>query len=250
MSAPTTTPWLVGHHGSRLRTERRSQVLVISLDNPPVNALDSIAYQELTDVFAALSTSTDLSSVLLRADHRCFCAGQDRRDAPVPPRDSDTYLRNAAQAIVAATLCPVPVVVAVKSAAIGAGLILASCADVLVLDADATLSLPERKYGVISGFAHLSTWIGMGTAAAVLTGDPINTQTFQNAGALVVPTNAVDHEAERIAQSIADSDPEFIRSTKSEWAQSRQEIARAYLKEIERTIELGSMNFSLPMSAD
>jgi enoyl-CoA hydratase len=250
MSDSPIAPWLDGYHGSRLRTERSSRLLTITLDSPPVNAFDSIAYQELGEVFSVISSASDLSSVLLRADNRCFSAGQDRLDAPTSLTDSPSYLRRAAQTIVEATLCPVPLVVAVRSTAIGAGLILALCADILVVDSDATLSVPGRKYGVISGYAHLLPWIGSIARTAVLTGQPIETQAFLSGGAIVVPTEIVDLEAKRVAESIAEVNPQFICALKSGWNDARNEIARSYLREIEQTIELGSMDFNLNLPVD
>lgn len=250
MSLNTSDQWLSGFQGQRLRTEARNRLLVITLNNPPVNALDSVFYQELHEAFTSLATSDSVSSILLRADNRCFCAGQDRRDAPAPPANPATYLRHAAKALIAATECPVPIVAAVKSAAIGAGLILALCADVLVLDADATLSLPERKFGVISGYAHLAQWVGKGAAQAVLTGEHIDARTLVASGAIVVPTDEVDTEAERLAKSIASSEPTFIRATKSGWMAERKSVADSYRSEIELTIEQGAMDFSLPRATD
>jgi len=242
--------WLSGHHGQRLRTEVRLNLLTITIDNAPVNALDSVSYQELYEIFDQLLTADSLSAVLLRADNRCFCAGQDRRDAPIPPADSSAYVKHAANALALATRCPIPVVAAVKSAAIGAGLILALAADILVIDEQATLSLPERKFGVISGYAHLAHWLGHAAIPAVLTGDPINPQIFAHSGGIVVPHDHVDAEAERIALSIATSDPSFVLATKSGWCDTRNSVAQAYLSEIEQTISQGRMNFSLPRSVD
>ncbi len=250
MGSHSSRSWLAGHEGSRLRTEPQDQILFVTLDHGPVNSLDSLAYQEIFEIFAEVSTKANFAVVLLRADHRCFSAGQDRRDALDPTTNADSYLRNAAKALVAATLCPVPLVVGVKSAAIGAGLILAACSDVLVLDSEATLSLPERKVGVIAGYAHLSPWIGAGAALATLTGKPIDPHAFASGGAVVVSSAEVDIEAQRLAQSIAESDPVLMQSTKSGWLESRREIARAYTAEINQTIALGLMDFSLPMSPE
>ena len=242
--------WLSGHHGQRLRTEVTLNLLTITIDNAPVNALDSISYQELYEIFDQLLTAKTVSAVLLRADNRCFCAGQDRRDAPIPPADPSTYLKHAASALALATRCPVPVVAAVKSAAIGAGLILALTADILVLDEEATLSLPEQKFGVISGYSHLAQWLGRAAIAKVLTGDPIDPQAFVNPGGILLPNDQVDSQADRIARSIATGDPSFVLATKSGWANSRESVAQAYLGEIEQTISQGSMNFNLSRSAD
>ena len=250
MSLNASDQWLSNFQGQRLSTDLRDRLITITLDNAPVNALDSVFYHELHDVFQKIAHTASLSAVLLRADNRCFCAGQDRRDAPVPPADPATYLRNAASALIAVTECPVPIVAGVKAAAIGAGLILALSADVLVLDADATLSLPERKFGVISGYAHLSQWVGRGAAQPVLTSEHIDAHALIAGGAIVVPTDDVDAEAARLAETIASSDPTFIKATKASWINERKLVADAYRREIELTIEQGAMNFSLPKATD
>lgn len=247
---PQQTMWLTGHHGQRLRTEVTSNYLTITIDNAPVNALDSVAYQELCDVFDQLLTAKTVSAVLLRADNRCFCAGQDQRDVPIPPNDSSSYLEQAAKALALATRCPVPIIGAVKTAAIGAGLILALTADILVLDEQATLSLPERQFGVISGYSHLAQWLGRSAIAAVLTGDVIDPQAFSHRGGILIPNERVDAEAERIAQSIATADPNFVIATKSGWSNTGELVAQAYLREIDQTISQGSMNFNLSRSVD
>lgn len=244
------TLWLSGHHGQHLRTEVTSNCLTITIDNAPVNTLDSVAYQELHEVFDQLLSANTVSAVLLRADNRCFSAGQDRRDAPISPADPSTYLIHAASALALATRCPIPVVAAVKSAAIGAGLILALTADILVIDEHATLSLPERKFGVISGYSHLAQWLGRAAIAAVLTGDPIDPQAFVHRGGILMPNDQVDAEADRIARSIATDDPSFVVATKSGWSNSRESVAQSYLAEIEQTISQGSMNFNLSRLVD
>jgi len=250
MKPNDTPPWLQGYQGVRLQTEIRNTLMIVTLNNPPVNALDSIAYAEIKQIFDSVSSDAEISAVHLRANHRCFSAGQDRRDAPTLKIDVEPYLRSAAQAIISITVCPVPVIATVESAAIGAGLIIASCADVLVLDSTATLSLPELKFGVITGYAHLQRWLGAGAEGAVLTGEPIPVQLFEAHGAILVPHGEADRQGSKFAEMISETDPDLNRATKLEWLQYRKVTAASYLEEIERTIIAGNMDFSLPMSTD
>lgn len=242
--------WLHGYEGARLRTDIHNGLLTITLNKPPVNALDSIAYNEIQQIFDSIASSSIISAVHLRAKNRCFCAGQDRRDAPAQSADAEPYLRSAARAIVAATLCPVPVIASVHSAAIGAGLILASSADILVIDSTAILSLPERKFGVLSGYAHLHRWLGTAAAGAVLTGEPIPVQLLESHGAILVAHKEIDLQGSKIAKLVSETEPHISRAIKLEWMPDRGEIAKSYLDEIEKTINLGAMDFSLPMSTD
>jgi enoyl-CoA hydratase len=242
--------WVRGREGKRLRTSMHNNLLTVTLNHPPVNALDATSYSEIHQIFDSIHAATDISAVYLRADHRCFCAGQDRRDAPIHKKEVAPYLRSAAQAIVAVTVCPIPVIAAVQSAAIGAGLILASSADILVVDSTATISLPERRFGIISGFGHLERWLGAGAERAVLTGEPIPPHLLEANGALLVAHEELEDQGSKIAGMVSEGDPEFNRAIKQEWLNSRRLIADSYLTEIEQTISLEKMDFSLPMSTD
>ncbi len=103
---------------------------------------------------------------------------------------------------------------------------------------------------VISGYAHLANWLGHAATSAVLTGDPIDPQTFAHSGGIVVPHDQVDAEAERIALSIATGSPNLMVAAKSGWSDTRNSVEHAYLSEIEQTISQGRLNFSSPMSVD
>jgi enoyl-CoA hydratase/carnithine racemase len=68
--------------GSRVRVEEHGPyVRVVTIDNPPVNALDTAAYQDLLAAFEEISVSKDVRAVVLTAaGRRAFCAGTDIRD--------------------------------------------------------------------------------------------------------------------------------------------------------------------------
>jgi enoyl-CoA hydratase/carnithine racemase len=51
----------------------------VSLDRPPVNALDIEAIERLRDVFASLAADPPAIGVVLSGAGRCFCAGVDTR---------------------------------------------------------------------------------------------------------------------------------------------------------------------------
>jgi len=58
------------------------RVATVTLDRPPVNALDSVAIRELTAVFRTLGSTMDASVIVLSAPgDRIFCAGIDLKDS-------------------------------------------------------------------------------------------------------------------------------------------------------------------------
>lgn len=73
---------------------------------------------------------------------------------------------------------------------------------------------------------------------------------FIHGGAIIVASAEVDVEAERLARSISQNDSALTRSIKSGWLESRRAVARGYMAEIDNTVTLGLVNFSLPESPE
>lgn len=239
--------WVEGHVGSRMRTIRSSGLLEIRLDHGRVNALDSAGYQELRAAFDDVNSTPSIGVVLMLGNSECFSAGQDIGDASIIRKDPGAYLLTAAESLLAVTQSPAIIVVGVRGFAIGAGLILATCADLLVVDESARLSLPELRYGVTAGVAHTSRWLGSTQAErALLTGMPIDPGLFARAGADVVPSHRVEDTALLLAESIADRDALLIRAAKAAFSASRTEVAKGYREEIAATVEVGGTDFTAP----
>lgn len=147
---------------SRVRVEEHGPyVRVVIIDNPPVNALDSGAYEQLLAAFEEISVSEDVRAVVLTAaGRRAFCAGTDIRDfghqhldEPLEPVRHSKLVKSAFDAI---WDCPVPVIACVNGPAMGAGVGLASSCDVIVAADDAVLALPEINVGVLGGARALA----------------------------------------------------------------------------------------------
>ena len=210
-----------------------------------MNALDAAAYREIHDVFTEVSVTSDIGVVLLLGDRACFSAGQDITEASAISKDSEAYLLAAAEALLSVTISPAIVVAGVQRFAIGAGLILATSADLLVLDEAAQLSLPELKYGVAAGAAHVSRWIGATAGQrAFLTGVPIEPSALARAGATIVSGSQVAPTARAIAEQQASYGASTARMAKSIAARERLTLAERYRSEIRTTIAARLMDFS------
>jgi enoyl-CoA hydratase len=147
---------------SRVRVDEHGPyVRVVTVDNPPVNALDKAAYQDLLQAFEEISVSPDVRAVVLTAaGRRAFCAGTDIRDfghqhldEPLEPIRHSKLVKSVFDAI---WDCPVPVVACVNGPAMGAGVGLASACDVIIAADDAVLALPEINVGVLGGARALA----------------------------------------------------------------------------------------------
>jgi enoyl-CoA hydratase len=124
------------------------EVAVVTLDRPPVNALDAELLEALTATAARLAAERPAAVVLTGAG-RCFSAGMDLRTTP--QLDAGGQRRTVAalnDAFAAWYRLPLPVVAAVGGPAIAGGMILALCADVRVAAAGAPWGLAEVRVGI------------------------------------------------------------------------------------------------------
>lgn len=113
--------------------------------------------------------------------------------------------------------CPLPVIAAVNGKAIGAGLVLVACCDLIVASENATFSVPEIKVGVLGGARHLQRLVGpFKTRKMFFTGEAVSAQEFYRLGAveeIVAPEKLMD-AALGLAASIARNSPIGLRLAK------------------------------------
>lgn len=237
--------WIEGHEGDRLTTVRSAALLEVHLAHGSINALDARTYREIHEVFMEVDSTPSVGVVLLRGRNDCFSAGQDIADAPRIQDDPACYLLAAAESLAAVTRSSALVIAAVRRFAVGAGLILATSADLLVVDESARLFLPELQYGVAAGVAHVSWWLGEPVAQrALITGKPIHPRDFARAGAEVVPSGQVEESTRALVEALARQGASHARMAKAASMVARHELAERYMDEIRTTIAGGLADFS------
>ncbi len=129
-----------------VNTERRGGVLVVTPDNPPVNALGVDVRRGLVTAIDAAEADTMVAAVLIVGAGRNFIAGADIREFGKPPQPPS--LPEVCQRI---ENCSKPVVAAIHGAALGGGLEIALSAHYRLAVAAAKLGLPEVQLGLIPG---------------------------------------------------------------------------------------------------
>ncbi len=128
-----------------VRLERRGDIALLVIDNPPVNALSWHVRQGLLDGIPQAEAS-DAAAIVVICDGRTFIAGADITEFSQAPRPPSLH---AAQSVIES--CTKPVVAAIHGTALGGGLEVALCAHFRVAVASARLGLPEVKLGLLPG---------------------------------------------------------------------------------------------------
>jgi 3-hydroxyacyl-CoA dehydrogenase len=130
-----------------VRSERAGDVVVLTIDNPPVNSLSAAVRRALLESLGAVKASGGRALVLTGVG-KAFSAGADIREFdrgldPNAPDPNDVHAAIEALGI--------PVVAAIRGVALGGGLELALACHARIADREARFGLPEVTLGVIPG---------------------------------------------------------------------------------------------------
>ena len=135
-----------------LLIERPSpDIVVLRLNRPQVrNALNLDLRIRLADEIARFGADEAIRCLIVTGSDAAFAAGADIGEmaeagaVEVMARNVQKYWRAIAD-------CPKPLIAAVEGYALGGGLELALCADIIVAGDTARLGLPEIKVGILPG---------------------------------------------------------------------------------------------------
>ncbi len=200
----------------------RNWISTVVIDNPPNNYLDRDVLAELNRIVSEVHASeADLRVVLFTARGKNFSAGIDYPGFLKMSKEEAGHFAEVGYSLLKhIEALPVPVIAAVKGETTGAGLGLALAADMRIASADAVFSFPEARLGLPPLFGssqRLYKTVGVGRAKELLfTGRTVNAEEALRIGLvnMVVPADAVDKEAERLAVRIAGNSLSSLRAVK------------------------------------
>jgi 3-hydroxyacyl-CoA dehydrogenase len=125
---------------------RAGDVLVIEIDNPPINAGSQSVREGLLAAIGTLQSDTTLKAAVLIGANNTFIAGSD------PPEFGKPLETPQLPAVLAAIEnCGKPVVAALSGAAFGSGFELALACDARIALSKTVVGLPEVTLGIIPG---------------------------------------------------------------------------------------------------
>jgi enoyl-CoA hydratase/carnithine racemase len=140
-----------------LKVEIVDHVAVVTLDAPPVNAQSREFAEELIEVFDELNDLAEVRVIVLTGAGKVFSAGADiksRGNVGSVPGETNRHLRRTREVGFCIMESNKPVIAAVNGPALGAGLGLVICCDIILASENAVFGLPEIDIGLMGGVRH------------------------------------------------------------------------------------------------
>jgi len=128
-----------------------SDIVILKINRAQVrNALNLAVRTRLADEVARAGADETVRCIVITGSETVFAAGADIGEmADAGP--VEVMSRNVQKYWRVLTECPKPLIAAVEGFALGGGLELALCADIIVAGEGAKLGLPEVKVGILPG---------------------------------------------------------------------------------------------------
>ena len=165
----------MGSVNASVDLERDGDVAVITIDNPPVNALKHEVRTGLVEALGRLKEDRKVEAVVLACAGRTFSAGADISEFGRPLQAPGLH-----DVILAVEAMPKPVVAALHGTTLGGGLELALACHYRVAAPGTRVGLPEIKLGILPGAGgtqRLPRLVGPEKALRmIVTGEPIGAQ--------------------------------------------------------------------------
>jgi len=162
---------------------REGSIVVLTLDNPPVNALGSTLRTALHEALREALQDGTVRGIVIACAGKTFVAGADLSEFGTPRQTQFPILPDLCRSIETA---PVPVCAAIHGNALGGGLELALACHYRVVESAAKLGLPEVLHGLIpgaGGTVRLPRLVGPEKALGMIaSGAPIGAQDALAAG--------------------------------------------------------------------
>ena len=215
-------------------------VLVITLNEPPANAMTDEMMEQLSEVAENFAT-TDATVAVLTGGTRGFCTPMrfvGQPDANASSHSASRWLR----ILDMIRTSPIPMVAAIGGPCVGPGIGLIAQCDLRVAIESAEFSLPEIDPAFVGDGIRLRRLIGEGgVRKLIFTGLSISANQAHRLGLIdmVVPQGQWSSEPLRLATEIAAKGDKVVRLIKESLDRSEEAgLERGYEVELEYTERL------------
>jgi len=203
-----------------IKTTVEDHIAVVTMDAPPVNAQSREFVEELISVFDELNETPTVRVIVLTGAGKVFSAGADiksRGKVGAVPGDTYRHLRRTREVGFSIMESNKPVIAAVNGPALGAGMGLAVCSDIILASDNAVFGLPEIDIGLMGGVRHTMRLFPHSlTRRMVLSGYRVPAEELYRRGIIeaCVPREQLMDEAMKMARTIASKSPMALKLAK------------------------------------
>jgi methylglutaconyl-CoA hydratase len=196
------------------------------------NAVNRELIDELTAALHGFGSDPRVRCVVLTGEGPSFCAGGDlewmRHMATADVEENLADAQALGRLLTTLDELPRPTMALVHGAAIGAGLALVACSDVVIADSAAVFAMPETRLGLVPGVVAPPVVTAIGERAArrySLTGERFGAAEAHRLGLVheVVHGGALNSRGREVIESILKGAPGSQRESKAQmhWLRGR-----------------------------
>jgi enoyl-CoA hydratase/carnithine racemase len=236
-----------------VKYEKQGQVITITLNNPPVNAVSTKVLNALNKAFDDAEEDAEARCIILAgAGEKAFCAGGDMREEkdfgdPETARAFRTLGRSTLNRIENGKL---PVIAAIHGYCIGGGTALGWVCDLRVAAENSVFRAGDAYLGILPswgmGLTRLPRYVGRNRALDILLiGENFGANEAFDMGLVtrVVPRAKLMDECNALARRICKASPTAIRATRQAVAGN---LRKSWDDMVRFEIELCDMMFAHP----
>lgn len=193
---------------------------IITLDRPPVNALNDQTIAELDQALDAIGDNADVRAIILKsASAKAFIAGADIvRFTQIAPHEVRVLIQKGQDLFDRMEAYPVPIIAAINGPCLGGGCELAMACHLRIASEKARFGQPEINLGIIPGWGgtqRLPRIVGRTRGLELLlTGEIIDGSEAYTLGLVnkIVTAEDLDNEVHQLAERLARQAPLGIQA--------------------------------------
>ena len=173
--------------------ERRGEVAVLQIDNPPVNGLNLAMRRGIVNGLQRARNDPKVKVVVITGTGKVLSGGADIREFNTPAAVSEPHLLQVLDAVETSSK---PVISAINGVCMGGGLEMSLACHYRIATPEATMGLPEVKIGLLPGAGgtqRLPRAVGAELALRmIVSGEPIGAEAALAAGLIdrIVPADS------------------------------------------------------------
>ncbi len=216
-------------------------VTVVTIENPPANAISTSVLQELAQVVDRVAKDASCKACVLTGAGAFFIAGADIKElSGMDLTKGQVTSQNGQRILNTIEQMDKPWIAAINGSCLGGGMELALACHMRIAAEDAKLGLPEIRLGIIPGFGGTQRLPRMTTLAKsyemILTGDMILGTDAERMGLInrAVPKDDVVRVAMELAKKITSFGGMAIKAAVQSIRRGRRSMDEGLMFEAER----------------